>query len=312
MASRDLHELPRFGDGISYLYLEHCRLEQDDKSIASWSEEGVVHIPVAALATLLLGPGTVVTHAAMKTLAESGTSVIWVGENAVRTYACGTGETRHSRNLLRQAWLATHQQARLEVVSRMYCMRFPEPLPADLTLQQIRGMEGARVRDAYAAAAKQFGVEWRGRSYDRGKWDAADPVNRALSTANSCLYGLCHAAIVSLGYSPALGFIHTGKQLSFVYDIADLYKVEITIPVAFAMAAEGGQHLERQVRLTLRDRMSEARLLERIPGDMATALNVPLEEMDPYAEDFARPADLWEPQEGAEHKTLPSAGEGPF
>lgn len=313
MAARDLHELPRFGDGVSFLYVEHCRLEQDDKSVAAWGEDGVTHIPAAALAALLLGPGTAITHAAVKTLAESGTSVVWTGEQAVRTYACGTGETRSSRNLLRQAWLVSHERARLEVVSRMYRMRFPGPLPADLTLQQIRGMEGARVRDAYAAAAQQFGVEWTGRIIEGRSWGALDPANRALSTANSCLYGLCHAAIVSLGYSPALGFIHTGKQLSFVYDIADLYKVEITVPAAFQMAAEAGEGLERRVRLAMRDRMTEARLLERVPGDIANVLNVPLEEEDAGAEDFARPAELWEPRRGAGRQPLPPPDEdAPF
>lgn len=300
---KDLHELPRFSESLSYLYLDHCRIEQDAKSIAAWAQDGITRVPVAALSLLLLGPGTTVTHSAMHILAENGCSVVWCGEMGVRTYAASTGETRHSRNLLRQAWLATREPLRLAVVTRMYRMRFPEPLPPDLTLQQIRGREGVRVRDAYAAASREYGVEWTGRSYDRTAWDNSNPVNRALSSANACLYGLSHAAILSLGYSPALGFVHTGKQLSFVYDVADLYKVEISVPAAFRAAREGAQDVERRVRLEMRTLMARAKLLERIPKDIAHCLDVPNpeNEPDPFAVDASNPASLWEPSDGPDH-----------
>lgn len=300
---KDLHELPRFSESLSYLYLDHCRIEQDAKSIAAWAQDGITHVPASALSLLLLGPGTTVTHAAMRILAENGCSVVWCGELGVRTYAASTGETRHSRNLLRQAWLATRETTRLAVVTRMYRIRFPEPLPPDLTLRQIRGKEGARVRDAYAQAARQYGIEWTGRNYNRAEWDNSDPVNRALSAANACLYGLCHAAILSLGYSPALGFIHTGKQLSFVYDIADLYKAEISIPVAFVSAKENDANIERCVRIQMRQLMTRAKLLDRIPGDIAHCLDVPDpdKEPDPFAQDPANPATLWEPADGPDH-----------
>src|SRR5690554_5875285 len=186
----------------------------------------------------MLGPGTSITHAAVKTLAESGCLVIWCGEQGIRFYAQGMGETRSASRLLHQATLYADPELRSHVVVRLYRMRFIEDLPSSLTLQQLRGREGSRVREAYARASEASGVPWTGRSYDRNNWSNADPVNKALSVANSCLYGICHAAIVSLGYSPGLGFIHTGKLLSFVYDIADLYKVEITIPTAFHAAAE--------------------------------------------------------------------------
>lgn len=297
---KDLHELPRFSESLSYLYLDHCRIEQDAKSIAAWAQDGITRVPASALSLLLLGPGTTVTHAAMRILAENGCSVVWCGELGVRTYAASTGETRHSRNLLRQAWLATRETSRLAVVTRMYRIRFPEPLSPDLTLRQIRGKEGARVRDAYAQAASQYGIEWTGRNYNRTEWDNSDPVNRALSAANACMYGLCHAAILSLGYSPALGFIHTGKQLSFVYDVADLYKVELSVPVAFASAKENDANIERRVRIEMRQLMTRAKLLDRIPKDIAHCLNFPNpeNETDPFAQDPANPATLWEPADG--------------
>lgn len=319
--ARHLHELPKLKDSLSFLYLEQCRIEQDSLGIAAWDLEGITQIPVASLNSLLLGPGTVVTHAAMRAIAENGCNVVWVGENGVRTYASGTGETRSARNVLRQAYLATREPLRLQVVARMYRMRFPEPLPAGLTLQQIRGREGARVRDAYFEASRASKVPWDGRAYDRNNWDNATPINKALSAANACLYGVVHAAIVALGYSPALGFIHSGKQLSFVYDIADLYKVELAVPAAFESVAEDReQHLhppppsermelEIRTRRRLRDLIVTKRLLERIPRDIAHALNVPTEgyEDDPWADDPAAPARLWTPKEG-DSVTLPAAG----
>ena len=235
---RDLHELPKLRDSLSYLYWSTCRVEQKHKAVEFLDKEGRTMIPAAALAVLLLGPGTAITHAAVKALADNGCLVVWCGEDGMRCYAQGGGETRKAYHLLQQAELASDPQKRLQVVMRMYRYRFGDELEPDLNLFQIRGKEGARVRQAYAEASRTYGVPWHGRRYDRSNWGSGDPVNRALSAANALLNGLCHAAIVSGGYSPALGFIHTGKQLSFVYDIADLYKAEITIPLAFRLVAE--------------------------------------------------------------------------
>jgi CRISPR-associated protein Cas1 len=298
-----LHDLPRFDDKLTYLYVEHAVIEQQDFAIAVHRADGsTTAVPAAALAILMLGPGTTLTHAAVRTLADNNFQVLWIGEHGVRFYAQGLGGARSSRNLLRQAFLATQETARLQVVIRMYCMRFDDQPGPDVTLQQLRGKEGIRVRQAYAIAAREYGIEWRGRRYDRGKWSAADPVNRALSAANSCLYGLCHAAILSAGYSPGLGFIHTGKQLSFVYDVADLYKAKYTIPVAFQEAATAADNLEPRVRRACRNLFRSEKLVERILPDIAKALDIPKEEPsqadpggDAYAGDEARPADWWGP-----------------
>ncbi|RIH85412.1 CRISPR-associated endonuclease Cas1 [Meiothermus luteus] len=293
--TRNLQELPKFRDGLSYLYLEHGRLEQQDQAVAFYTQEGVISIPAAALGVLLLGPGTAVTHAAIRQLANNGCSVFWVGEEMVRFYASGMGETRSSIHLMRQVQAWADPQAHLEVVKRMYRMRFPEGLPPDLSLEQIRGREGVRVRETYARWSRETGVPWKGRNYNRGNWAEADPINRALSAGAACLYGLCHAAIVSAGYSPALGFIHTGKQLSFVYDIADLYKAETLIPTAFQVVAESEQGVERRVRYTLRDQLKRVRLLERVVDDLHRLFNG-LEIPDPYAADPAAPGELWDPE----------------
>lgn len=297
---KDLHLLPKVRDSLTYLYAEHCRIDQDDKSIAMQDAQGKTPIPCASLTTLILGPGTTITHAAIHTLADSGCLVLWAGENGVRFYAQGMGETRSSRNLLRQAKLWANPTTRLEVVMRMYRIRFKELLPDGLTIQQIRGKEGIRVREAYARASRETGVPWTGRSYQRQQWSSADPVNRALSAANSCLYGICHAAIVSAGYSPALGFVHTGKMLSFVYDVADLYKADLAIPLAFKAASEGPLDLERRVRHACRDLFYSERLLGRIVPDLQRLLGVPIQEEDDtsWDDDEALPGGLWSPGEG--------------
>jgi CRISPR-associated protein Cas1 len=255
-------------------------------------------IPAAALSVLLLGPGTVITHASVKALADNGCLVVWCGEDGTRCYAQGGGETRKAYHLLRQAELASDPQKRLLVVTRMYLRRFGGQLDPNLSLLQIRGKEGARVRSAYAAASRTYGVPWHGRRYDRSNWNSGDPVNRALSAANALLNGLCHAAIVSGGYSPALGFIHTGKQLSFVYDIADLYKVKVTIPLAFRVVAESTEKLHKRVRLACRQAFKEHQLLKRVLPDIQYVLDVSSDLLKAGQEadsDPARPEPLWSP-----------------
>jgi len=295
---RDLHELPKLRDGLSYLYVERCRVEQKHKAVEFIDKAGRTMVPAAALAVLMLGPGTTITHAAVKALADNGCSVLWTGEDATRMYAQGTGETRRAYHLLHQAALASDPEKRMQVVMRMYRYRFGEDVPADLDILQIRGMEGARVRKAYAAASEEYGVPWHGRRYDRGDWGSADPVNRALSGANALLNGLCHAGIVSGGYSPGLGFIHTGKQLSFVYDIADLYKVEVTIPLAFRLVAESALNLGPRVRTACREAFREHQLLKRLLPDIEHVLEVPENLLTAGQEadsDPARPEPLWTP-----------------
>lgn len=294
---KNLHELPKLRDSLTYLYIEHAILDQKAKAVELIKKDGRSLIPIADLSVLLLGPGTSITHAAVKSLADNGCTIIWSGQDATRFYASGTGETRKGYQLLRQAEFAAIPEKRLQVINRMYRYRFAEELPDNLTLPQIRGMEGVRVREAYAQASKKYGVPWSGRNYDRNNWNSGDPVNRALSAANALLNGLCHAAIVSGGYSPGLGFIHTGKQLSFVYDIADLYKVEITVPLAFTVVAESAEKVENRIRVQCREKFREARLLQRILPDIESLLDIPgavANNAGDVDEDSALPAPLWD------------------
>jgi CRISP-associated protein Cas1 len=269
---RTLHELPRFNDRWSYLYLEHGRLDQEAAGLIFHNLSGQAPVPIDQLSLLLLGPGSTVTHAAVKALAANSCLLAWVGEEGIRLYAHSTGSTFSARRLLRQARLYADERQRLHVVYRMYQKRFPNTLLEDKTIEQVRGMEGLRVRQAYETAAREHNIDWQGRTYDQDSWFEATAANRALSAANACLYGVCHAAIVSAGYSAAIGFIHTGKMLSFVYDVADLYKAVLIVPVAFRLAATVTQDLERMVRQECRKAFHAFRLMDRILPDIKEVL----------------------------------------
>ena len=265
---KDLHELPKLRDSISYIYIEHAIIERSDASIVLIQKSGKTPIPVASTTCLLLGPGTSITHAAVRAICENGCMAVWCGERMEHFYASGLGETRSAKNILLQAELCMDPEKHLNVAKRMYERRFPKLPEREYTLQQLRGMEGIRVREAYKMAAKRTGVPWKARSYKSTAWETSDDINRALSTGNALLYNICHAAIVSLGYSPALGFVHTGKMLSFVYDIADLYKAEVCIPAAFEAVQSKESDLERAVRMRCRSRFEKIKLLKKIPEDI--------------------------------------------
>lgn len=266
---QDLH---RIEDRLSTLYVERCHVDRDDNAVVLVNRERTVRVPAALVATILLGPGTRVTHAAVRLLADSGTAVCWVGERGVRMYASGLGTSRGSELLQRQAYLVTRTKERLDVARRMYRLRFPDDDVETATMQQLRGREGARVKALYRKHAERTGVSWNGRVYKPGQpFETGDDVNRLLSAGHSCLYGLCHAAIVGLGASPALGFVHTGGATSFVLDIADLYKADTTIPLAFDLAAQGRID-ERDARRAFRDRVADGKLMARVVRDIKDLL----------------------------------------
>lgn len=265
-------ELPRIADRISFIYLERCRVSRNDSGILVETKIGSYNLPVASVCSLLLGPGTTITHRAMELIGDSGTTVVWVGERGARYYAHGRPLTHTSTLLEAQASLTSNRRSRLRVARRMYQMRFPGEDVSHLTMQQLRGREGARIRRAYREWSEMTGVEWNGRNYDPEDYSSGDAVNKALSTANACLYGLVHGVIVSIGCSPGLGFIHTGHERSFVYDIADLYKTETSIPVAFKVASLQYEDVSGTTRRAMRDSFSDGALTERIAHDVKNLL----------------------------------------
>lgn len=273
MIKPSIQSLPQIRDRMTFLYLERCKLNRENSAITVTDENGVVHIPAAAISVLLLGPGTDITHRAMELTGDAGVSIVWVGEHGVRYYAGGSVLTHSSRLLIKQAQLVSNQRKHLDVVKKMYMLRFAGEDVSNLTLQQLRGREGTRMRSIYKKYSAETGVPWHGRSYDPEDFSSGDPVNQALSAGNVCLYGLAHAVICALGCSPGLGFVHIGHELSFAYDIADLYKAEITIPIAFRIAAENPENLPSETRRRVRDAISEAHLLERMVKDIKYLLS---------------------------------------
>ena len=271
--SKDYHELPKLRDSISYIYLEHCQIEQEELSISIIRKNERIPVPISSTTCLLIGPGTNITHAAVKAMSENGCTAIWCGENLRRFYAFGSPETRSAKNILKQAELCMDKEKHSIVAKRMYERRFPDLPEGEYTIQQLRGMEGIRVKQAYKLASKLTGVNWNGRNYKTSEWDASDEINKALSQANALLYNICESAIVSLGFSTALGFIHTGKMLSFVYDIADLYKAETTIPIAFESVKHcySGEKMREQFRQII----VATGVMKRIPKDIAWIFDIP-------------------------------------
>lgn len=268
-----LMQLTRFQDRLSYLYLEKGHIQQNDKSVAYVTEDSFVPIPVADLALLMLGPGTTITHKAVCNLADCNCTVVWCGEEGIKFYSHGRGGTHFAANLLQQVALACEPQSRRRVVRRMYAKRFGEAVSPDTPIQTIRGREGYRVRSAYQRAAAEYNVEWKGRSYDPHDWHSADPLNRGLSAASACLNGIIHSGIISTGYCAAVGFIHTGKMLSFVYDVADFYKVDLLVPLVFRTVAESDRNVERRVRRQCRDLFHQTGLLKRLLPDIREVLH---------------------------------------
>ncbi|MDO4671132.1 MAG: type I-E CRISPR-associated endonuclease Cas1e [Aerococcus sp.] len=275
MKKADIQLQPRVSDRITFLYLEHCRISRQDGAIEVLDERGKCLIPAATVSVLLLGPGTEITHRAVELIGNAGTSLVWVGEQGVRYYASGVPLTHRSTLLEQQAKLVLNQRTRLQVAKKMYQMRFPNEDVKHLSMQALRGKEGTRMRKVYERMAQETDVEWHGRSYQVDDFSKSDAVNQALTAGNACLYGICHSVIAALGCSPALGFVHTGHERSFVYDVADLYKAQITIPLAFELASEcPREEIATEMRHRCRDRFREMKLLKQIVSDLFYLLDV--------------------------------------
>lgn len=272
----ELQELPKIGDRVSFIYVEHAVINRTDSAITVADSRGIVRIPAAMVGVLLLGPGTDISHRAMELIGDTGTGIVWVGERGVRQYAHGRALAHSTRFLERQAKLVSNTRTRVNVARKMYQMRFPNEDVSNLTMQQLRGREGARVRKVYRKQSEKYNVEWTKREYDPDNFEGGSAVNQALSAANVALYGLVYSIIAALGISPGLGFVHTGHDLSFVYDIADLYKADVTIPIAFEVAANSSQEddIGQITRLRVRNAFVDGKIMERIVKDLQYLLDI--------------------------------------
>jgi CRISPR-associated protein Cas1 len=271
---------------VSIIFIEYGQIDVLDGAFVVIDKNGVrTHIPVGSIACLMLEPGTRVSHAAAALAARVGTLLVWVGEAGVRLYASGQPGGARADRLLYQAKLALDETARLKVVRKMYELRFGEKPPERRSIGQLRGIEGARVRKMYELLAKRHGLRWNRRQYDPNNWGSSDLLNRCVSAANACLYGITEAAVLAAGYAPAVGFIHTGKHLYFVYDIADIFKFDTVVPLAFQIAAKKRSEPERRVRLACRDVFRQQKVLGRIIPTIEQVLSAgEVERPSPHAE----------------------------
>jgi CRISPR-associated protein Cas1 len=267
--------LPQVKDKYPFLYLERGRLEIDDSSV-KWidCDNNVVRLPIATVNTILLGPGTSVTHEAVKVMAAANCSVCWVGEDSLLFYAVGQNPTADTRNLRKQMMLAADKKKSVEVARRMFARRFPGEELKGKDLKEMMGMEGYRVNRLYGEMAQKYNVGWKGRSYKPGKFELSDITNQILTSTNAALYGILTSAIYSMGYSPHIGFIHSGSPLPFVYDMADLYKDKLCIHLAFSLTLEmAGRYNRHLVSEAFRNRVIEIDLLGRIGKDIQKVLD---------------------------------------
>lgn len=266
--------LPQVRDKYPFIYLEYGRLEIDDSSI-KWidSENHVVPLPVATLNALLLGPGTSVTHDAIRTAAAANCAICWVGQDSMLFYSADFLPTADTRNLRQQILLSADPKESIEVARRMFARRFPDADLKDKTLQEMMGMEGNRVRALYLKKAEEYQVGWKGRKFVPGKFEASDMTNQILTATNAALYGILCSAVHALGYSPRVGFIHSGSPLPFIYDLADLYKENLCIDLAFKLTRElAGRYNKHKVAGAFRQRVIEMDLLAKVGDDIAGIL----------------------------------------
>lgn len=272
----EISELGRVQDRMTFLYLEHADVNRQDSAIQVTDQRGIVCIPAAMVSVLLLGPGVDVTHRAMELIGDSAMAVVWVGEQGVRAYAHGRALNHSSRLLQAQAKLVSNQRTRVTVARKMYQMRFPDQDVSGLSMQELRGKEGARVRNVYREESRKTNVPWNRREYNPDNFESGTPINQALTAAHQALYGLSYSVIVALGASPGLGFVHTGHDLSFVYDFADLYKAKVSIPIAFEMTAKYSQErdLAARTRLAMRDAFRDGKLLSQMVIDLKNLLDI--------------------------------------
>lgn len=295
----ELPELPQVKNRMSFLYLEKCEISRQDSAILVRQVTGTVRIPAAMISVLLLGPGTTITHRGMELIGDAGVSIAWVGEKGVRYYAGGRPLTHRSTLLQRQAEYVSNQQKHLAVARKMYELRFPNEDVSKMSMHQLRGKEGARIRRLYKELAEKYNIPWEKRSYNPEDFEESDAVNQALTAGNQCLYGLAHAVIHAMGLSCGLGFVHVGHEESFSYDIADLYKAETSIPLAFELASMKVNDIASETRRRMRDLMFTKHILQTMVKDIKYLLDVKDEDEDVPAEEAVY---LWD----GVHDLLPS------
>lgn len=259
------------------LYVEMARLSIDNGSLVLLYEEKgeAVEVPYQTLNAVLLGPGTSITHDAIRHLSAHGTAIVAVGTDGTRLYTAPPIFDRDSEHGRAQATYWSTQQGRMTVALRMYEMRFGER-PRVSTVEALRGMEAARIKAAYALLAQQIGIPWQGRRYDRSKPDGTDVPNMAINHAVTAVEAAVSIAVHATGTIPQLGFIHEDSAKAWILDVCDLYRTRVTVPVAFRCAKDHGKRpdtsLDRKVRQACSAHFKTHGFIDTVIDDIRTLL----------------------------------------
>lgn len=269
---KDKRLLTRTEDRISFLYIDKARIEQSEYGIEIIQGKNISEVPITTINCIILGPGTSITHKAVCNISQAGCSICFSGMDMSVFYAYGQPLTNKSKNILMQIKHHEDKKLHLDVIHKMYSIRYPDCRFKTKSVAELRGIEGNKVKECYEYNAKKYDIEWNGRIYKPDDFENQNTVNQYITALNHILYAIVTASIVSLGFSPAIGFIHTGHIQSFVFDIADLYKEEITIPLAFSLAKDGDFNRHKMLK-EFRLQITEHDLMSRIVKDIFSLFN---------------------------------------
>jgi CRISPR-associated protein Cas1 len=273
-----MHQISRADNRNPILFVQHSKIHIDDNNIRIINKLEDVSVSPNNFNALLLGPGTSITHEAVKLLSHYHVNIQWVSDEILHAYAT-SNESRKSRNVLRQVRLMCDDKKRIAVAQKMYVLRFGEEAKTE-SIEKLRELEGLRVKNEYERIAKETGIEWHGRSYVPSNKEASDLPNSLLSLANSYLYGVCCSVIVQLGYSPIFGFVHTGNMMSFVFDVADFYKTRLIVPLVFETSAMMTNDYRLLLRSSIIKMFENEKIVQQIEKDIDNVLDISLEEME--------------------------------
>ena len=272
-------------DRAGLLYLSRGALTSRDGTLAFLQggnaalAPGDYAIPLQGVSMILLGPGSTVSHDALRLLAHARTALAAVGEDGVRFYTAPPLIPDRSGLARIQARKWANERSRLAIARRMYAWRLGEVLP-HRSLDVLRGIEGARMKESYRLIARQIGVEWRGRRYNRANPGAADLPNQALNHASSAVEAAAAIAVASTATIPQLGFIHEDPGQSFVLDISDLYRDSITIPWAFRAAKFVGERPTADIERVTRRFLGQTLANEQVIPAMIERIKRLFDEQD--------------------------------
>ena len=256
---------------ICMIYIDQAEIKQKDFSVVATSHDIDFDLPIANLVCLMLGPGTSITHRAVEQIAQYGCSIVWCGENINLYYALGQPLTKSSKNIIMQMNAHESKVSKLNVIRKMYEIRYTDMKLKSKSADELMGIEGLHVQNTYRTLSEKYGIHWNGRMYNEIPFSEQDSINKAITSGNQLLYAIIASIVNAIGYSTAIGFIHTGKMMSFVYDISDLYKESIILPTIFEFTSTySGNSIENDIKRHLYNKITEVNIIDKVINDIST------------------------------------------